>query len=470
MYYILSMENSYRKLIKQTFQAPNEEFKVVDDNLFWNEIDLKSLVKEHGTPLRVHYLPSIERNMEHARSWMQTSMEKLGYQGTYKYCYCTKSSHFNFVLEKVLQNDGHIETSSAFDIEIIEYLNDKGKFDLDRIIVCNGYKTTEYLKGIVRLLDKGFSSVFVVLDNKNELNDLLQLTERKIKLGIRVAAEEAPKFEFYTSRLGIRYSDVLPYYLENIKDNPQLELNMLHFFVNTGISDSPYYWNELNKTMKVYIDLKKYADKLTMLDIGGGFPVKNSLNFEFDYQEVLTELLIQIKISCNEKGIKEPDLLSEFGKFTVGETGALIYGIIDQKDQNDRERWNMINSSFMTTLPDSWAINERFIMLAINGWEREYERVFLGGLTCDSFDYYNSEQHSNAIYLPKMEKEEPLYIGFFNTGAYQESLGGYGGVQHCLIPQPKHIVLDRDNNRSLNIEVFKERQSSVEMFNNLGYK
>jgi arginine decarboxylase len=49
------------------------------------------------------------------------------------------------------------------------------------------------------------------------------------------------------------------------------------------------------------------------------------------------------------------------------------------------------------------------------------------GLTCDSDDYYNSEQNMNAIYLPKYNKEKPLYI-FFNTGAYQETIGGYGGL------------------------------------------
>jgi arginine decarboxylase len=96
----------------------------------------------------------------------------------------------------------------------------------------------------------------------------------------------------------------------------------------------------------------------------------------------------------------------------------------------------MIDSSFITTLPDTWAINKRFIMLAVNRWNETYERVLLGGLTCDSDDY-NSEQNMNAIYLPKY-KEKPLYIGF-NTGAYQETIGGYGGLHHCLIPQPKHI-------------------------------
>ena len=34
----------------------------------------------------------------------------------------------------------------------------------------------------------------------------------------------------------------------------------------------------------------------------------------------------------------------------------------------------------------------------------------------------------NAIYLPVYNKDKPLYIGFFNIGAYQESIGGYGGL------------------------------------------
>ena len=51
---------------------------------------------------------------------------------------------------------------------------------------------------------------------------------KKFKVGIRIASEEEPKFDFYTSRLGIRYNDILPYYFEKIKDNPQIELKMLH--------------------------------------------------------------------------------------------------------------------------------------------------------------------------------------------------------------------------------------------------
>ena len=107
--------------------------------------------------------------------------------------------------------------------------------------------------------------------------------------------------------------------------------------------------------------------------------------------------------------------------------------------------------------------------MAINRWGKPYERVLLGGLTCDSDDYYNSEQHMNAIYLPVYNKDKPLYIGFFNTGAYQENIGGFGGLQHCLIPQPKHLILNRDEKGVLQCSVFSEQQTSEQLLSILGY-
>ena len=292
----------------------------------------------------------------------------------------------------------------------------------------------------------------------------------KFKVGIRIASEEEPKFEFYTSRLGIGYKNIVPFYKNQIQDNKKVELKMLHFFINTGIRDNAYYWNELHKCLKVYTALKRICPTLDSLNIGGGFPIKNSLAFDFDYAYMVDEIVNQIKLVCEEEEVAVPNIFTEFGSFTVGESGGAIYKILYQKQQNDREKWNMINSSFITTLPDTWAINKRFIMLPINRWQDSYERVLLGGLTCDSDDYYNSEQHTNAIYLPKYNKDKPLYIGFFNTGAYQETIGGFGGLQHCLIPTPKHILIQRDAEGNLNTKVFAEQQKSENLLGILGYE
>lgn len=463
------MKTQYIDLIQQTFDFPQEEFELTDNNtLLFHGLDLMELIEQYGTPLKFTYLPIISRNIRRAKAWFELGLTKVNYQGTYNYCYCTKSSHFKHVLMEALKNDIHIETSSAYDIDIIDKLHAEGYFPKSRFIVCNGYKMPQYVQNIGRLINNGFN-VIPIIDNYRELDEIVEVAEKPFKIGIRIASEEEPKFEFYTSRLGIGYKDIIPFYLEKCKDNPKVKLKMLHFFVNTGINDNAYYWNELTKCLKVYCRLKKVCPSLDSLNIGGGFPIKNSLSFDYDYAYIIGEIISHIKTICDEEDVVEPHLFTEFGSFTVGESMGNIYSVLSQKRQNDREKWNMIDSSFITTLPDTWAISKRFLMLPINQWDDEYERVLLGGMTCDSDDYYNAEQHVNAIYLPKFRRDKQLYIGFFNTGAYQETIGGYGGIQHCLIPSPKHIIIDRDEEGDFVTRLFAQEQPAADMLQILGY-
>ena len=463
------MQTKYIDLIEQTFDFPQNEFKLVDHCLKFHELNLMELIEKHGTPLKFNYLPRISENINACIQWFNHSIKKTNYTGNYFYSYCTKSSHFSFILEEVLKNKVHLETSSAVDISIIQHLYKEGKIKKGTYIICNGYKTQDYISKIGELIDQTSLFVISVIDNTEELSQLLQTTDKNINIGIRIASEESPQFTFYTSRLGIRYKDIVPFFKEKIKSDPRVNLTMLHFFINTGINDNSYYWSELTKCLKVYSELKKINPALKSLNIGGGFPIKNSLGFDFDYQYIIKEIIKKIKKTCNKYKIKEPDIFTEFGSFTVGESGGAIFEVIHQKQQNDREKWNMINSSFMTNLPDTWSINKRFIMLPINRWNKDYEHVLLGGLTCDSDDFYNSEQHTNSIYLPKYVKEEPLFIGFFNTGAYQESIGGYGGLKHCLIPEPKHVIIKKDSTGNITTEVFNEEQSPQKFLSILGY-
>ena len=463
------MNTRYIDLISQTFDFPQEEFEVTNGKLKFHGIDMEALVKEYGAPLKFTYLPQISNNIQRAKKWFNDAREKLNYSGNYYYSYCTKSSHFKFVLDEALKNNIHVETSSAFDINIVEQLKKDGKISNETFVLCNGFKRSQYITNIGRLINEGHTNCIPIIDNYEEISLLSSEIKDKFNVGIRIASEEEPKFAFYTSRLGIGYKNIIPFYRKQIELNDKVDLKMLHFFINTGIKDNAYYWNELTKCLKVYTSLKKICPTLDSLNIGGGFPIKNSLGFDFDYEYMVEEILTQVKLACEEEGVPVPHIFTEFGSFTVGESGGAVYEILYQKQQNDREKWNMINSSFITTLPDSWAINKRFIMLPINKWNDRYERVLLGGLTCDSDDYYNSEQHLNAIYLPVYKTEKPLYIGFFNTGAYQETIGGFGGLQHCLIPNPKHILIDRMEDGTLTTKLFKAEQTQQELLNILGY-
>ena len=62
-----AMKNKYRDLIEQSFEFPNEEFNVIENDLEWFGVPLMDIIKQYGTPLRIAYLPKIGQNIQKAR-------------------------------------------------------------------------------------------------------------------------------------------------------------------------------------------------------------------------------------------------------------------------------------------------------------------------------------------------------------------------------------------------------------------
>ncbi len=459
---------TYAEFLDLSVDFPPEGFEVINNELYFHNINLMELVETYGTPLRFTFLPIISKKIQEAKLYFQQAFLKNDYQGKYIYCYCTKSAHFKHVLVEALKNDIHLETSSSFDIAIIRALHQEGYFPKDRMVICNGFKNDDYKRRIADLIHDGFTNVIPVLDNKEEFNFYLhEFENQEISIGIRVAIEEQPDHELYTSRFGIRADEVLDFYKHRLQPYSQFKVTLLHFFVESGIDDTPYYWNELEKMVHLYCKLKQINPDLRYLDLGGGLPYRNSLFFDFDYEYVINEIVANIKSICRSYGVKEPDLITEFGSFTVAESSGIIFKVLGRKKQNDRENWLILDGSLMTTMPDIWALNQKYILLPINNWDCKYDRFILGGLTCDSADYYSTDAHTKVLFLPSTRKTQ--YLGFFHTGAYQETLSGVGGIHHCLIPTPRHVILDRAPDGTLIHKIFREEQNSREVLRILGY-
>ncbi|HHB79335.1 MAG TPA: arginine decarboxylase [Saprospiraceae bacterium] len=466
------MKNEYQDLIKQTFTFPKGGFDLNDEWLTFQGIPLKKLIEKYGTPFRITYLPKIGEQINKARHLFNQAIEKYNYKGQYQYCYCTKCNHFFHVIKEALRHQVHLETSSSYDIDLIINLLEKGILQKDLLVIHNGYKTKAYLEKIIQLQNLGFKNSITILDSKNELQRLRQVQPKnKIKIGLRMATNEEPQSAFHTSRLGIPPDEILPFFRKEIANNKQLELKMLHFFVDSGIKDNPFYWGEFQKATQLYAQLKKESNDLKALNIGGGFPIQNYLGFEYNFEHIIHKIVRNIKNTCTEEMIPEPDIFTEFGKYTVGESSAIIFEVLEKKQQNDTETWYIIDNSLLNTIPDAWGLKEKFILLPINKWNNEYQRVSIGGISCDHTDYYNSEDLNQEILLPKYEDgDPPLYLGFFHTGAYQDAVSGYGGIKHCLIPSPKSIIIDRDEHGNFIDYIFSDEPSSDTLFQILGYR
>jgi len=150
------MDNTYNDLVQQTFNFPQEDFKVKNEYLQYNDLDIKALIDKHGTPLKLTYLPKIGMQINKAKKMFAHAFKKHKYEGAYNYCYCTKSSHFSFIVEEALKNEIHLETSYAYDIDIVKKLYAKRKITKETFVICNGYKQKPYTNRIAGLLNSGF--------------------------------------------------------------------------------------------------------------------------------------------------------------------------------------------------------------------------------------------------------------------------------------------------------------------------
>ena len=459
---------SFFDFMQQSYEFPNSTFRVIEDELYFHDVNIMELIETYKTPLRFTYMPVISKKIEEARGYFNKAINKYNYEGDYHYCYCTKSSHFKHIMVEVLKNKVHLETSSAFDLPIIASLHRSGHLEKDIMVICNGFKDLEYKQNIVDLIHDGFKNIIPVLDNKEEFSHYLSEIEGDFNIGIRMATEEPPNSNFYTSRLGMRTDEIISFYKNKIDPLDNVNLSILHFFVHTGIQDAPFFWGELQKFVGLYCKLKKINPALDKLDIGGGFPFVNSLAFEFDYEYVVDEIIKTVQQICKEEEVDVPDIITEFGSYTVAESSCTLFKVLGRKSQNDRENWMMIDGSIINMLPDVWAMNRKFILLPINNWEKPYQLTYIGGMTCDSDDYYNQVANETHTFLPVTRKQQ--YLGFFHTGAYQEMLSGVGGLHHCLLPDPKHVLLTINKDGSKRFSVLHEEQNSKQVLKLLGYK
>ena len=162
------MNTKYIDLIYQTFDFPQSEFAVKEGNLFFHDIDLNRLIQEYGSPLKFTYLPQISNNISKVKNWFRHAFLRHEYRGSYTYCYCTKSSHFRHVLEEALKSGAHIETSSAFDLSIVENLKRNKRLSDSTYILCNGFKQEQYISNIANLVNGGHHNCIPIVDNFKE--------------------------------------------------------------------------------------------------------------------------------------------------------------------------------------------------------------------------------------------------------------------------------------------------------------
>ena len=435
-----------------------------------NGPEIEGLDQTLPSPLEIVYLPLIRRQIWRMNEIFATAIAETGYDGQFLYAYASKANAAEEVVRTTLGAGAHHEMSSTVDVSIARIMIRRGLLPADRLVICNGFKTagTDYAQNIIRLHEE-HRNVIPVLEDLDELAPLIS-SGKSFAAGLRQKTygpnRTAEAMEASNSRFGLNLENVWKA-AEYIAAAPNLNLRLYHAMVGSQITDKDAFVDYLSPGIEVYARLRQRYPTLNIFDFGGGMPAPLTLDFDFNPHAFAVRLLQRLQEVCARYQVPVPDVMGEFGRYTTAEHGAHLFKIISVKENGSDLPWYIIDGSIMSSFPDSWCLGEHFICLPLNHLDRPFQRVQLGGITCDSDDVYPPKNSRAPLYMPV--DADGLYVGFFGVGAYQEMLGGVKGSKHCVLPEAYELLVDREDGGAYQFETIRG-QTPADVLDNLGYK
>lgn len=430
----------------------HEYLSIKNGELFYEDINLHELVKKYEAPLEVAYTPMITKKIEYLKNLFNQKIEKYGYPAKYNYAYATKANYYSEVVLTALNSVHMLETSSAYDINLIIELAKKKYIKKGFTVICNGFKNQKYISAIRELL-KMEINVIPVIENEQEFELLQEIKDFNINVGLRYNSDFESRLiknnfkkEEFDNRFGFN-EEQIEKIANKIAKTDNMTLKVFHFHFGGTITNINNYIKGFANIFNVFAKLKKKHKAIEYFDFGGGFPTKYSLAYSFDFDLLVDSIVKTVHELSIKNKIEPPHLIGEHGRFTTADHSFYIYKI-DFTKENNLKHWYIINGSLMNMAPDMWGIQQDFTILPVNLLNNKCVPVCLGGETCDPDDRYYLQDSNVELFMPKIKPGETLYVAIFSIGAYQEIISGIGGVHHCLIPEGNELIIYKNNGKT----------------------
>jgi len=420
-----------------------EGYEVHNGRLFQHGIDLMSLVQSPVvvdahlerpvTPMYIRRLPALRDNFNNLYTWFQQAKAQVDYPGTLTVAFASKANPSEPVVKTLLMEGAAYECSSAYDVDIVRHAASQGWLDHSRTILANGFKIPQYARRLLQLRADGFAHVLPIFDDLEEIEPFAE-SDLTFEVGLRSRTDSDQ-----LNRFGLSMDDMFDA-AEWIASTDNLRLTTFHAMQTVSASRWLQYQAALAHSVRQYAALRRRVPTLHRFNFGGGLPCSTSgLNF----QDWMNQTLANILNICAEEGVPAPDLIIESGRYLVQSHAAKLFRIVKTRIGEDGIPYYMVDGSIMSAFPDAWALGDKFTVLPINGWDGPFGPARLAGLTCDHDDVYPTRSmDDHPLMLPM--NADGLIVGFFDCGAYQETLGGRRGAKHCLLPEGSDMIVDHD--------------------------
>ena len=359
---------------------------------------LQNLAKEHGTPLFVIDHEKIRQNY---REFKESLPNVQAY-------YAVKANSDSQIVKTLFDLGASFDVASMPEFMIvyenIKNLPDKERQDWiwDKIIYANTIKPIDTLIALNKY------KPLVTFDNIEELKKIKAYApDAGVVLRIRVP--NTGSMVELSSKFGADPGEAADLIVEAF--NMGLVVEGLSFHVGSQCTNFENYVQALQLSANIIKEAETRAgQKLKILDIGGGFPVKYN-------PKVKSFKTLAKKLNTETKRIFTPDtqILAEPGRFMIANACTVVAKVIGKAFRDGKPSY-YINDGVYHTFSGQVFDHCNYPIKAFKEGEKQISAVF--GPTCDAFDTITLSAE-----LPELEINDLVYAE--NIGAYSHASSTY---------------------------------------------
>ena len=343
--------------------------------------DVQMLSGKYPTPFVVISLAQVERNYD----FLKRHMPRVNVY------YAMKANPAPRIIETLARRGASFDTASAGEIETLARMGIAGT----RMIYANPVKTPQGLAAAAQFGVRRFT-----FDDRSEIGKMAAVVPGAEVL-VRVRVKNQKALVDLNAKFGAEPEAALALLRE--AKAAGLSPAGVCFHVGSQSLSLEAYCDALRLMRRLFDEAAAAGMPLSLLDIGGGFPIPTADGGHPDAGALMTAIEAEI-----ETLFPDAEVWAEPGRFLCGTAVNLVISVIGEKERSGQV-WYILDEglygTFSGVIFDHWT----FDFVAFKPGRRR--KTTLVGPSCDSIDFVRRD-----ILLPKLAVGDKLLVP--DCGAY----------------------------------------------------
>ncbi len=300
-------------------------------------------------PYVIRFQDLLRQRVTQLNECFRTAIRDEDYAGRYRGVFPIKVNQLREVVEEIVdagQDFGYgLEAGSKPELMIALAMHE----GTDRLIICNGYKDSDYIR-LALLGRKLGKQIVIVVEQLSELDHIIELaaeTGVDPLIGFRAKLQTRGEGKWAMStgdsaKFGLNTAEIL-FAAAKIKAAKLTHcVRLLHFHIGSQVPNILTIKNAVVEATRFYCQLVKMGFPMGLLDVGGGLGIDydgSRTNYEssmnYSMAEYARDVVANIRDICGEGEVPVPDIVSESGRAVVAPHSLLVVEVFERINKRE---------------------------------------------------------------------------------------------------------------------------------------